>query len=353
MPPPRDLSPGQIAFNNWIAKNQATQNASSNTPSPSIINSIIGGVGDLGKKAWNSQFIQGANPDLVSNPNELQSPGLAYYDAYNFLDTNRNADIGRAVAPADEYNLQSPEEWASSGYVSPDQAAAEYGGQFNWFGGDTFVGRQNLSTGVGTQTPEMPTAIVGQNPTGMGPDGSYGWDIATQSAKAGAPGLEPGGMTTEGEETVIDWATPAINYGYSYNPADRANYYSTTNNATYGDSATDIEGAEEDDLRALALDPLNRGLGPIHGAYAERFNKGPSKAAEYLGLGPGSTYANLAAADHYADQGPEGWVQSDFVGNYNPLEAAGAQMHAVGSEAPSGGFSLGDVGGFLGGLFRY
>ena len=93
MPPPRDLSPGQIAFNNWIAKNQATQNASSNTPSPSIINSIIGGVGDLGKKAWNSQFIQGANPDLVSNPNELQSPGLAYYDAYNFLDTNRNADI--------------------------------------------------------------------------------------------------------------------------------------------------------------------------------------------------------------------------------------------------------------------
>ena len=206
---------------------------------------------------------------------------------------------------------------------------------------------------VGTQTPEMPNAIVGQNPTGMGPDGSYGWDIATQSAKAGAPGLEPGGMTTEGEETVIDWATPAINYGYSYNPADRANYYSTTNNAIYGDSATDIEGAEEDDLRALALDPLNRGLGPIHGAYAERFNKGPSKAAEYLGLGPGSTYANLAAADHYADQGPEGWVQSDFVGNYNPLEAAGAQMHAVGSEAPSGGFSLGDVGGFLGGLFRY
>ena len=67
-----------------------------------------------------------------------------------------------------------------------------------------------------------------------------------------------------------------------------------------------------------------------------------------MGLGPGSTYANLAAADHYADQGPEGWVQSDFVGNYNPLEAAGAQMHAVGSEAPSGGFSLGDVGGFLG-----
>ena len=335
MPPPRDLSPGQIAFNNWIAKNQATQNASSNTPSPSIINSIIGGVGDLGKKAWNSQFIQGANPDLVSNPNELQSPGLAYYDAYNFLDTNRNADIGRAVAPADEYNLQSPEEWASSGYVSPDQAAAEYGGQFNWFGGDTFVGRQNLSTGVGTQTPEMPNAIVGQNPTGMGPDGS--WDIAMQygSGGAGAPGLE------HPMDAITHWATPSIT------PTSTARSY------TYGDSATDIEGAEEDDLRALALDPLNRGLGPIHGAYAERFNKGPSKAAEYLGLGPGSTYANLAAADHYADQGPEGGVQSDFVGNYNPLEAAGAQMHAVGSEAPSGGFSLGDVGGFLGGLFRY
>ena len=188
---------------------------------------------------------------------------------------------------------------------------------------------------VGTQTPEMPNAIVGQNPTGMGPDGS--WDIAMQygSGGAGAPGLE------HPMDAITHWATPSIT------PTSTARSY------TYGDSATDIEGAEEDDLRALALDPLNRGLGPIHGAYAERFNKGPSKAAEYLGLGPGSTYANLAAADHYADQGPEGWVQSDFVGNYNPLEAAGAQMHAVGSEAPSGGFSLGDVGGFLGGLFRY
>ena len=188
---------------------------------------------------------------------------------------------------------------------------------------------------VGTQTPEMPNAIVGQNPTGMGSDGS--WDIAMQygSGGAGAPGLE------HPMDAIKDWATPSIT------PTSTARSY------TYGDSATDIEGAEEDDLRALALDPLNRGLGPIHGAYAERFNKGPSKAAEYLGLGPGSTYANLAAADHYADQGPEGWVQSDFVGNYNPLEAAGAQMHAVGSEAPSGGFSLGDVGGFLGGLFRY
>ena len=188
---------------------------------------------------------------------------------------------------------------------------------------------------VGTPTPEIPDVTTGQNPRGMGSDGS--WDIAMQygSGGAGAPGLE------HPMDAIQDWATPSIT------PTSTARSY------TYGDSATDIEGAEEDDLRALALDPLNRGLGPIHGAYAERFNKGPSKAAEYLGLGPGSTYANLAAADHYADQGPEGWVQSDFVGNYNPLEAAGAQMHAVGSEAPSGGFSLGDVGGFLGGLFRY
>ena len=188
---------------------------------------------------------------------------------------------------------------------------------------------------VGTPTPEIPDVTTGQNPKGMGSDGS--WDIAMQygSGGAGAPGLE------HPMDAITHWATPSIT------PTSTARSY------TYGDSATDIEGAEEDDLRALALDPLNRGLGPIHGAYAERFNKGPSKAAEYLGLGPGSTYANLAAADHYADQGPEGWVQSDFVGNYNPLEAAGAQMHAVGSEAPSGGFSLGDVGGFLGGLFRY
>ena len=188
---------------------------------------------------------------------------------------------------------------------------------------------------VGTPTPEITDVTTGQNPTGMGSDGS--WDIAMQygSGGAGAPGLE------HPMDAITHWATPSIT------PTSTARSYA------YGDSATDIEGAEEDDLRALALDPLNRGLGPIHGAYAERFNKGPSKAAEYLGLGPGSTYANLAAADHYADQGPEGWVQSDFVGNYNPLEAAGAQMHAVGSEAPSGGFSLGDVGGFLGGLFRY
>jgi len=248
---------------------------------------------------------------------------------------------------------------------------------------------------VGTPTSEMPNAIVGQNPAGMGPDGSYGWDIATQSAKAGAPGLEPGGMTTEGEETVIDWATPGLEH-----PMDAIKGWATpsitpTSTASGFTPDTISEGPHEDEP-TYAYDPIpgrNLGVldsskGSFYDAYMAPQTKGsigmgwlgsligpamparglatwagrtiagdkPSGWAGRLGaLGQGDRFANSLAAQHYADKGPEGWLQSGFVGNYNPQSAGGlwspgSQMHQVGSEGDVSA-TIGDIGAYLGGLF--
>jgi len=87
------------------------------------------------------------------------------------------------------------------------------------------------------------------------------------------------------------------------------------------------------------------------------------KPSGFGALGQGDRFANSLAAQHYADQGPEGWVNSAFVGNYNPNEGPtgyGNRMGSINQEEAhtqegidrAGGYDIGaTIGDYLGGIF--
>jgi hypothetical protein len=107
-----------------------------------------------------------------------------------------------------------------------------------------------------------------------------------------------------------------------------------------------------------------KGVGKLLGR--DEKTRGGSFLPSFSNIGrvsQGDRFANLMAAQHYADQGPEGWVQSDFVGNYNPLEGPmgyGNRMGSINQEEAhlqegidrAGGYDIGaTIGDYLGGIF--
>ena len=249
---------------------------------------------------------------------------------------------------------------------------------------------------VGTPTSKMADAVIGTNPQGLGPPSMYNDGYGASFTPAQGTGLEPGvvpdSMVTP-SRIGLEWAGPPRS-GLEW-----AGPPPTTSTTTGFTPDTVAEGPHEDEP-TYAYDPVpgrNLGIldaskGSFYDAYMAPQTTG-SKAMGFLGsligpalparglatwaarkaagdkpsgvgaLGQGDRFANLMAAQHYADQGPEGWVQSDFVGNYNPLEGPmgyGNRMGSIDQEEAhtqegidrAGGYDIGAViGDYLGGMF--
>ena len=233
---------------------------------------------------------------------------------------------------------------------------------------------------VGTPTSKMADAVVGTNPQGLGPPGMYNDGYGASFTPAQGTGLEWAGPPRSG----LEWAGPP--------PTT-----SITTGFTPGRSVDKSIGVDEaffaaDPIEGRNLGYLDSSKGSFYDAYMAPQTTG-SKAMGFLGsligpalparglatwaarkaagdkpsgvgaLGQGDRFANLMAAQHYADQSPEGWVQSDFVGNYNPLEGPtgyGNRMGSINQEEAhtqegidrAGGYDIGaTIGDYLGGIF--
>jgi hypothetical protein len=237
---------------------------------------------------------------------------------------------------------------------------------------------------VGTPTSKMADAVIGTNPQGLGPPSMYNDGYGASFTPAQGTGLEPGGKLSD-----LSWQNlPLIDVT------------SNRTAATTGFTPDTVAEGPHEDEPTYAYDPVpgrNLGIldaskGSFYDAYMAPQTTG-SKAMGFLGsligpalparglatwaarkaagdkpsgvgaLGQGDRFANLMAAQHYADQGPEGWVQSDFVGNYNPLEGPmgyGNRMGSIDQEEAhtqegidrAGGYDIGAViGDYLGGMF--
>ena len=262
---------------------------------------------------------------------------------------------------------------------------------------------------VGTPTSKMADAVIGTNPQGLGPPSMYNDGYGASFTPAQGTGLEPGvvpdSMVTP-SRIGLEWAGPPRS-GLEW-----AGPPPTTSTTTGFTPDTVAEGPHEDEP-TYAYDPVpgrNLGIldaskGSFYDAYMapqtvpsrmmsafgpqiamgtaipniftaakgvgkllgrDEKTRGGSFLPSFSNIGrvsQGDRFANLMAAQHYADQGPEGWVQSDFVGNYNPLEGPmgyGNRMGSIDQEEAhtqegidrAGGYDIGAViGDYLGGMF--
>lgn len=260
-----------------------------------------------------------------------------------------------------------------------------------------------LQAGVGTPTSLMANAVE-HNPQGLG---SRGWNTPGTYAAAGLePGVVPDNMVAHPrsgynewaglplsglsglepgvvpDDMVASWATP-YDFAASQDFTDLAlSDFKGDSPKTRGftpDWADEPSGWNEATrMPDLSIaDPMGgRGLANLTGNYAARYNQGPSwlsKNRSILGLIPGlglaaslpqsnaDRFANLAAAQHYADQSSEGWVNNAFVGNYNPNEGRLGYTNRMGeidqdefdlqqSQDRAGGKSLAEtIAGIFGG----
>jgi len=273
---------------------------------------------------------------------------------------------------------------------------------------------------VGTNThPAVPgkiaDAVVGTNPQGLGPPDMYNDDYGASFIPARGTGLEPGvvpdSMVTP-SRSGLEWAGPppttstttgftpdTIAEGpheneptYAYDPVPGRNLgILDASKGSFYDAYMAKQTVPSRIMSAVGpyigggtavpnMFTAAKGVGKWLAGDRDKKTRGGSFIPSFSNIGrvsQGDRFANLMAAQHYADQGPEGWVQSDFVGNYNPLEGRtgyGNRMGSINQEEAhlqegidrAGGWSLGELfggtaeqdsnddrggGGWFGGLF--
>tara|TARA_R100000656_G_scaffold51808_1_gene41429 strand:- start:571 stop:2070 length:1500 start_codon:yes stop_codon:yes gene_type:complete len=339
----------------------------------SDIDSRVANQFDMGKAYRDYDLISGnyggANPEVISSvdPSVFNPPSFSSPIDQEGSIQARGATAGasEAASAASQQAAQNADGKASG--FNMEEAYNEYdaimGGM--WPG---YFQAPETDYGIDTSIYGSLNDRLGIGPIHIGsnPEGDYGWNTGL-GASDWSTGFTPDTVAEgphEDEPTYAYDPVPGRNLGIL--DASKGSFYDAyTAEQTVPSRIMSAAGPQIAMGTAIPnMFTAAKGVGKWLGG--DKKTRGGSFLPSFSNIGrvsQGDRFANLMAAQHYADQGPEGWVQSDFVGNYNPLEGRtgyGNRMGSINQEEAhtqegidrAGGYDIGaTIGDYLGGIF--